>query len=263
LYVECGDLAGAALARSFLGYPLRAQGRVEEARTQAEAALRLAECVGHPRATRGANFVLMHVTAEEGRQEQALQHAEAYRVVNRAAGQIVPDIDDSPLEQNRLGFISYLCGDLDAAAGHCEQALDLLGAEGSLPDQLQLDTVGRVRLARGEIDAAERAFRDGLEAAVDGESRMALLWHLEGISAVLRRRGEMVRAATLRAAAAVMRRQSGSGLERPERPRHEAELAALRAALGEEAFQVAWAEGEALSVDQAVALAREPVEGLR
>jgi hypothetical protein len=47
----------------------------------------------------------------------------------------------------------------------------------------------------------------------------------------------------------------------PERARHDRCVAAARAALGEEVFARAWAEGRTMTLEQAVACALEAPEG--
>jgi DNA-binding NarL/FixJ family response regulator len=57
------------------------------------------------------------------------------------------------------------------------------------------------------------------------------------------------------AAADALRQAIGAPLPPADRPGHEATVRAARAAVGEVAFAAAWAEGQAMSVEQAVAAA--------
>jgi len=73
--------------------------------------------------------------------------------------------------------------------------------------------------------------------------------------------GDPARATRLLAAADGIREGLGLRLRvGADRARVEAELLALRSALGEEAFAVAWAAGQALTVEQAVAEALQAID---
>jgi len=78
---------------------------------------------------------------------------------------------------------------------------------------------------------------------------------VEGLAGVARARGEGARAARLWGAAAAARAALGAPPWPAFRPAHEASVAAARTALGEEAFAAAWEEGQALSLEQAIAAA--------
>ena len=65
--------------------------------------------------------------------------------------------------------------------------------------------------------------------------------------------GQPGRAARLLGAAATLHAAAGTPLWRPNRADYERTVAATRAALGDDAFAVACAEGQALSPEQAVA----------
>ena len=70
-------------------------------------------------------------------------------------------------------------------------------------------------------------------------------------------RGQAHRATRLSGAAEALRAAIGVPLRPHEQASHTQAVQALRAALGEEAFANAWAEGRALSLEEAVALALE------
>ncbi len=62
-------------------------------------------------------------------------------------------------------------------------------------------------------------------------------------------------AAQLWGAAAALREAIGAPLPPNEREEYERDVAAVREALGEEAFSATWVEGRAMSMEQAVAYA--------
>ena len=67
----------------------------------------------------------------------------------------------------------------------------------------------------------------------------------------------MERAARLCGAAAALRVAIGAPLHPTERADYERTVAALRVALGDAAYEAAWAQGQALTLEQAIALALE------
>ena len=69
--------------------------------------------------------------------------------------------------------------------------------------------------------------------------------------------GEPVRAAHLFGAAYAFLQRSGTLIDPSDRPEHDQNIAFVRAQLGDAAFEAAWAEGQAMSLDEAIAYALE------
>jgi hypothetical protein len=132
-----------------------------------------------------------------------------------------------------------------------------------------LGVLGRVAALQGDDHRAATAYAECL-ALSHAVARADLALLLEGLAEVVARQaarqpagGRMERAARLFGAAAALRAALGDAAARgwtfqlapPNREAYERQVAAARAALGEEAFATAWAEGEALAPEQAVAAA--------
>ena len=62
-----------------------------------------------------------------------------------------------------------------------------------------------------------------------------------------------MRAAHLFGAAHAFLQRSGALIDPGDQPEHDRNIAFVRARLGEAAFEAAWAEGQAMTLDQAVA----------
>ncbi len=75
---------------------------------------------------------------------------------------------------------------------------------------------------------------------------------LEGLAMLAVVRSEMVDAARLLGAAAALRHVAGASLPASDRPALDGQVAAVRAALGEEAFSVAWQAGGATPVERLI-----------
>ncbi len=69
--------------------------------------------------------------------------------------------------------------------------------------------------------------------------------------------GQSARAAQLGGAAEALREALGAALHPVLRPGHARAVQAVREALGEDACAAAWAEGQAMTLEQAVAYALE------
>jgi hypothetical protein len=84
------------------------------------------------------------------------------------------------------------------------------------------------------------------------------LWmaqNLEGLAAVAVAQAQSERAARLFGAAEGGRDAIGAPLPPAERSEHDRSVAAARAALGDEAFAAAWAEGRTMTFERAIAYA--------
>jgi hypothetical protein len=77
--------------------------------------------------------------------------------------------------------------------------------------------------------------------------------NLEGLAAVALSGARSERAARLLGNAEGLRGAMGTPLAPGDRAEHDRSVAAARAALGENAFAAAWAEGRAMDLDQAIA----------
>jgi hypothetical protein len=89
-------------------------------------------------------------------------------------------------------------------------------------------------------------------------SRSGIAHCLEGWASVAGGAGRPEQAARLFGAAEALRDLTNTPRPPADVADYDRTLAALRAALGEEAFAAAWAAGQAMSLDEAVALALEP-----
>ena len=125
-----------------------------------------------------------------------------------------------------------------------------------------LHDVGNVDVELGDYPAApescsRRAWRSGANWATDGER-----YSVEGLAAVVAALGGSLRAAGIWGAAERLREEIGAPLPPNERPRYDRRVAAARAALGDDAaFDRAWQEGRALTIEQAIEIAsQETVE---
>ncbi|MGP0077406.1 helix-turn-helix transcriptional regulator [Mycobacterium sp.] len=119
-----------------------------------------------------------------------------------------------------------------------------------------LTTRARVAIAQGEPEQAERDAHDALARAADMQARTGVADTLECLAALAGDGGSAREAARLFGAAHTIRQRIGEVRFKIYDAGYEAAVASLRNALGERDFDAAWAEGAALSTEEAIAYAQ-------
>jgi hypothetical protein len=152
-----------------------------------------------------------------------------------------------------LGRVAYLLGDMTGA-------LALLGENLTVYQDhankwgvgLTLHALGLVAWRQGDRRRAMTLLRESLVLRREMGNRPGIAECLEGLAAVATvDQGE--RAVRLLGAAEALRRVIAMPLPPVERPGHAATVMALRAALGEPTFAVAWEAGQAMTLEEVVA----------
>jgi hypothetical protein len=159
----------------------------------------------------------------------------------------------------QLAHRRRLEGDLEGAQRAVDEALEVVKAEGTPEAEVLGQYVLASHLEEAEKDyaGALREFRNGLRAAHSQGSEWETTFGLTGVARMLTYNGEHERAALLLGAAAAMQDKVGM---HPQGPRAEAlrtVIELLGNALGEAELQRLRAEGRAMSLDEAVALATQ------
>jgi tetratricopeptide (TPR) repeat protein len=119
-----------------------------------------------------------------------------------------------------------------------------------------LTTRARVAIALGEPEQAERDAHDALARAAEVEARLGISDTLECLGTLACDAGSHREAARLFGAAHGIRQRMGAVRFKVWDAGYEASVAALRNALGDQDFDSAWAEGAALSTEEAIAYAQ-------
>ena len=157
-----------------------------------------------------------------------------------------------------LGHSAREVGDLERAELVFEELLAGLGETGPIHGKARvLASLAQVARERGDYQRSTTRYREALAAFSKIHDPTGYAVSFEGLAALARQRGDMQRTARLCAAAARLRESVASTLTPAERVAFEENIAVARAALGAEAFANAWAAGQALPVDEAVAFASE------
>ena len=121
-----------------------------------------------------------------------------------------------------------------------------------------LQLLGKIARDEGDYPRAHDLFADSL-AHHHKLGGWSIPYNLEGLASVACAQGQAGRAARLFGAAEAMRECIHWPLRSDNVPEYERQVAAVRAQLDAATFDAAWAEGRALTAEQAVAYALAPV----
>lgn len=117
-------------------------------------------------------------------------------------------------------------------------------------------SLGRSAVDNGDFLEAAKLFDEFASIAGELGNRWSMPYVTEGFADIARGTGDAKQALTLYAAADYMRKDLGLIRPAAERIAHETALAEIRAKLSPDEFNEAWLNGESLSPEEAVAIAR-------
>jgi predicted ATPase/class 3 adenylate cyclase len=217
-------------------------------------ALAIARELGDRRAEAEGLYNLAYPPAYEGDMAAAVAMVEQARALYEELG-IRRGVADSLW---LLAIVARLEGDTATARTRAEQSLrihrqvdDRFGATDAL------HVLGRIALAQGDLDTAGASFLEALDNDERVGNRTGMGIVLDNLAARDSARGHHLRAVRLAGASEVIKEAAGGHAPPPfidlPDPRD-----AARDALGEEAVAAAWGEGQAMTLDQALAYARRP-----
>jgi DNA-binding NarL/FixJ family response regulator len=152
-----------------------------------------------------------------------------------------------------LGFMLLLEGDYEGGAALNEEAATLFrerGYKGGL--ELVLDNLGWAALLQGDHERARSYYRESLMLCKELANKMIASESLEGLACICVAEGAIQRVTKLFGAAEALREAVGGQHMPEEAALREPYLAAARSRLDEAAWDKAWAEGRAMSMEQAI-----------
>jgi hypothetical protein len=117
--------------------------------------------------------------------------------------------------------------------------------------------LGLIDAGRGAYERATARLAESLQAFRATDDYMGIAGCLESLGGVALGRRDPIRGARILGAASKLREDHNADRDVHAQSMRQPIVAAIRARLGEGAFAVAWAEGRALALDAAVALALE------
>jgi predicted ATPase/class 3 adenylate cyclase/DNA-binding CsgD family transcriptional regulator len=228
---------------AFRGIAFAWQGQTGPARAAADAAVEAASGVGEIHASL-AYSALISAALAAGDVATAQEASEA----DRLRLSLVPQT--AALWHAYSGQAAIAGGDLTAARRSADEAIANLTGWYSIG---ALTTRCRVAIAEGEPDQAERDAHEALAISTGVQAYLGVSDTLECLAALAGESGSHREAARLFGAAHGIRQRMGTVRFKVWDAGYEASVAAQRNAMGEGEFDSAWAEGAAMSIDEAIA----------
>jgi predicted ATPase/DNA-binding CsgD family transcriptional regulator len=152
-----------------------------------------------------------------------------------------------------LGDLARLDGEQDRAAALYGESLELWRELRGTPGIASaLHKLGQVKRSTGDLPAARLYYAESLALQRDLGNRQGIAECLAGLVGTL---ADAAGAARVCAASARLLEQIGAPLAPADQAALDRDTTAVRRRLGDAAWRSAWAEGQALSTDEAVALA--------
>jgi tetratricopeptide (TPR) repeat protein len=250
LYRARGEAAGMARSLNNLGNVALDQGDWDRAETLFAEGLALRRRLGDQQGTARSLNNLGEVAYARGAYAQAGALYEESLAIKRELG------DTRGMATTLLNLGALAC-----EQRACRRAVELLAEGKALYQELgdrqgiarALSRFGDVAHAQGDAARLEACHAESLRLYQEVGDKTGIARALAGVAAAASIREQPPRAARLLGAATALRAAIGATADPGARVTYDRALVATRAALGEEAFAAAWAAGQALSLEQAVA----------
>jgi DNA-binding CsgD family transcriptional regulator len=242
--IAANDLAWAAAASTCRTYALAYLGDPANARARADENLeRASESLEFHIGMADAALATVHLVAGDASAAwDAYETARERTVMDPMTAGIYTWAPLAPLA----------CGDLAAARRWAD---DVVSSTTAWSHAAALTSRSRVQIAQGEFEAADRDAHEALDLAAGLGGDLVIPFALDCLAVVAGETGNHLLAARLFGAADATRQHMGLVRFKILDERDEAAIAALRDALGKNDFDAAWAEGAALSIEDATAYA--------
>jgi tetratricopeptide (TPR) repeat protein len=159
-----------------------------------------------------------------------------------------------------MGEVARAQEDYATAATACVESASVARELGLMAtiEAWSLRSLGYVACAEGDTRRAAAHFAESLALFRTSGTRLGIACCLVGLAVVASAEGQPERAARLFGAAAALLDTIKATLAPADRSDYERSVAALRAQLGAQQFAAAWADGQALTLEQAIAYAIDP-----
>ncbi len=191
------------------------------------------------------------VSRELGEEERATElYAEGVAVAREIGAR---DLVLSLL--NNTAELTRTRGDYASAGALYQEALAARGKVRDSGTAVVLFNLGLVAFAQGDHARARSFFSEALEICKEIGDKLGSVGAVEGLAGVYGIQGEPARAARLFGAADAFHKAINAPVQSGDLADYERFVAGARAAIAAEAFDAAWAEGRAMSLDQAIELA--------
>ena len=174
---------------------------------------------------------------------------------------LLREVNDKPgilQALTNLGEQARLHGDMPRAIQANEKCLNIAREIGDKPrEAITLINLGLVDQREGEAERAQALFMESLTLAMEIRHLVLKVDALAYLASAVGASGHLRHAARLFGAAEVLYDRYGFGHQAGDLPEWERSREKVREQLGEVTFETAWAEGQAMTLDEAIACALE------
>jgi non-specific serine/threonine protein kinase len=250
-YQELGEVSGSALLLSQMGWLAREHGDTTTARLRLEEGLATFRELGDKYGIAYALVTLGEVLVMQEDAEGAMRLLEECMELAQELG----DVNRIGWTFNHLGHVAQIQGNYDRATQLHLESMPLFSKSwmGLLCLPWAHQGLGETALAQGKAALAATHLLEALGLFQDLGDRAGISWCLAGLAGVAALDEEPERAAWLWGAAEALRQSIGARSAPAARATHERLQAEVRQQLGEAAFNAKWAEGQAASMEEAIA----------
>jgi predicted ATPase len=254
---EVGDRRGIASSLINLGRVAHHQGDYTAARSLQEESLAIFREVGDRRGIAMSLINLGEVADDQGDQTPARSMLDESLAIFRELG----DRHGIAISLINLGRVAHHQGDYAEARSLDEESLAIFREVGDRWGVASsLNNLGFVAKDQGDSTAAQRLLEEGITVARELGNPVLIAHALDGFAGVAATQGQGGRALRLAGVAARLRESIGAPLSPAEQESLQRKLHLARQLLSDDAGAAAWAEGQAMSEEQALAYALEPAE---
>lgn len=254
LHQQSGNLRGCAFVLNNLGILAQEQG------DYARATNILAECLMLDRQLGdiwGSAMTLNNLGMAHHEQGNDVQAVALYEESLALSRQLHDKLSIARTLDN-LGEVALGQGDLTRAVNLFTESVALLRElEHLRSNALHLNHLARAVHLQGNDAKATETFKESLALAWNLRDMLCIAVNFEGMAAMAAAQGQPARVVQLLGAAAGLREASGTPLRPSERAPYEQLLTTVRTQLDTTTFATLWAEGQRMSLEEAVAYAQD------
>ena len=253
---QLGDTRGIAQTLSNLGILVAGRGEYERASALHAQSLVLNRALSNDWGVAASLLNLGNLAIEQGAYERAVALHEEGLALNRQ----INDAVGIALSMNNLGVALMMQGDYERAAPLYEESLSLhRGLGDKLGIAYALTNLGNVACKQGDRRWATVLFAESLALSQAMGNKLCIAESLAGLATVACMQAPRSvgarRAAKLCGVVAALRVAINAPLAPADQVEFDATLSVARQELGKERCASAWAEGQAMAMDQAIAYA--------
>jgi predicted ATPase len=254
LYRQLANQSGVATVLNDLGIIATAQNDYPWARTLYEESLLIWRTLGHKQGIATSLIRLGIVAFWQGDYEKTRALCEASLAISRELNDQVGII----LSLNGLGEVARALGDYALAGNYYHDSLRVSRALGHKWGMAAaMHNLGHVAHHQGDYSQAATYFGDSLPLYQELGDKRGVTECLVGLAGVHGMTGKPARAARLFGSANALLATLNRDLSPNDRSEYERNLKLTRAQLPSSAFELAWREGEAMGLEQAMRYAVE------